>query len=66
VEAEENLACDHHELRDSIEVMGFSQPPLTASERYNKGALPEELKPVPMKAACTSNSLENLPIGHFN
>ena len=32
--------------------------------RYNKGALPEELKPLPMKAASTSNSLEYMPISH--
>ena len=32
--------------------------------RYNKGALPGELKPLPMKAASTSNSLEYMPISH--
>ena len=74
------VGCDLHEVMEfsqspltasealSVESSSVHSPDLQSSTArlYNKGALAEELKPIPMKAASNSNSLENLPLGHFH
>ena len=52
----------------SVEPSTVHSPDLQSStcRSYNKGALPEDLKPIPLKAASKAKGLENVPLGHFH